>query len=193
MSNGRHGPSPRLVLITGCSGGGKSTLLEALAAHGHTTIREPGRMIVRQALAEGDDMLLPWKNPVGFAKRALAVARADLEKARRQSGPVIFDRGLLDAALALEHANGTPLEKTLSEDLPYSAPVFLAPPWRMLFENDRERQHGWDEAVLEYERIETALHRLKIGHLRLPKVPVDARVAFILKCLTLAAPRATDA
>ena len=38
----------RFVVITGCSGGGKSTLLDELGRRGHATIEEPGRRIVRE-------------------------------------------------------------------------------------------------------------------------------------------------
>ncbi|WP_409999599.1 AAA family ATPase [Rhizobium leguminosarum] len=49
----------RSVLISGCSGGGKSTLLAELAARGHAVVEEPGRRIVKQEL-EGDGAALPW-------------------------------------------------------------------------------------------------------------------------------------
>ncbi|MEL6962475.1 MAG: AAA family ATPase, partial [Pseudomonadota bacterium] len=35
------------VVISGCSGGGKSTLLEALKRLGHGVVEEPGRRIVQ--------------------------------------------------------------------------------------------------------------------------------------------------
>ncbi|MEO1705188.1 MAG: AAA family ATPase, partial [Pseudomonadota bacterium] len=41
------------ILITGCSGGGKSTLLAALAQQGHAVVREPGERIVRSEMASG--------------------------------------------------------------------------------------------------------------------------------------------
>jgi predicted ATPase len=36
----------RFVVISGCSGGGKSTLLAELARRGYRTVEEPGRRIV---------------------------------------------------------------------------------------------------------------------------------------------------
>lgn len=59
------------VLITGCSGGGKSTLLEELARRGHRTVREPGRRLIAQGIT-------PWDDRVGFLHAAVAMARADL-------------------------------------------------------------------------------------------------------------------
>jgi predicted ATPase len=41
----------RFVVISGCSGGGKSTLLKELAKRDHDVIDEPGRRIVKNAFA----------------------------------------------------------------------------------------------------------------------------------------------
>ncbi len=49
----------KLVVISGCSGGGKSTLLAELARRGHAVVEEPGRRIVAQELARGGPAL-PW-------------------------------------------------------------------------------------------------------------------------------------
>jgi predicted ATPase len=49
----------RFILLSGCSGGGKSTLLAELAQRGFATIEEPGRRVVREELASGGDAL-PW-------------------------------------------------------------------------------------------------------------------------------------
>jgi predicted ATPase len=43
-------PVDHLVVISGCSGGGKSTLLAELAQRGYGVVEEPGRRIVREEL-----------------------------------------------------------------------------------------------------------------------------------------------
>ena len=51
-----------LIVITGCSGGGKSTLLAELAGAGEQVFEEPGRQIVKeQDLIHGPAQ--PWTNP----------------------------------------------------------------------------------------------------------------------------------
>ena len=70
----------KLVVISGCSGGGKSTLLEELARHGHATVEEPGRRIVREEMA-GQGVALPWLDAVAFARRAMAMALEDQARA----------------------------------------------------------------------------------------------------------------
>ncbi len=66
----------RRILITGCSGGGKSTLLAELAARGFSVVEEPGRRIVREELESRGDAL-PWVNLAAFAQRAIALSIED--------------------------------------------------------------------------------------------------------------------
>ena len=47
------------VVISGCSGGGKSTLIAELSRRGFAVVSEPGRRIVAEELA-GDGKSLPW-------------------------------------------------------------------------------------------------------------------------------------
>ena len=46
------------VVISGCSGGGKSTLLAELGARGYAVFEEPGRAIVKEQLVSGGDALV---------------------------------------------------------------------------------------------------------------------------------------
>ena len=85
------------VMISGCSGGGKSTLLAELARRGYATVAEPGRRIIAEARA-GDGATLPWVDAAAFARRALEMSIADHEAA---SGLTFFDRGIVDAAVEI--------------------------------------------------------------------------------------------
>jgi predicted ATPase len=58
------------VTISGCSGGGKSTVLAELQQRGFATIEEPGRRIVAEEIKR-DGRALPWIDPVAFAGRAI--------------------------------------------------------------------------------------------------------------------------
>ncbi|PYN88080.1 MAG: hypothetical protein DMD87_11285 [Candidatus Rokuibacteriota bacterium] len=49
----------RFVVISGCSGGGKSTLVGELRRRGHSAVDEPGRRIVKEEL-KSDGSALPW-------------------------------------------------------------------------------------------------------------------------------------
>jgi predicted ATPase len=172
----------QFVVISGCSGGGKSTLLAELQRRGHAVVEEPGRRIVREELA-GDGAALPWIDPTAFARRAVAVALADREAAEGQEGWVFFDRGLIDAAAALEHATGEAVLAPLGRAHRYHRQVFLTPPWPEIYVNDPERPHGFEAARAEYGRLLEAYAALGYAVSILPKTDVAARADFLLEAL----------
>lgn len=175
MNAGEH----RFFVLSGCSGGGKSTLLSELAERGYATVEEPGRRIVRQEIDSGGTAL-PWRDPAAFALRAVAMAQEDLQSAQAAKGPVFFDRGLVDAAAALEHATATPALEALCNPRPYHQMIFLAPPWPELFGKDTERRHDFDAAVNEYERLVRTYRSLDYKIVSLPRAPVRDRADFVV-------------
>lgn len=173
--------SDRFVVLSGCSGGGKSSLLAELARRGFATVEEPGRRIVAEEVANGGSAL-PWVDAAAFARRAIDMALADIESAPGE-GWVFFDRGLVDAAAALEHLTGEPLVQRLVRAHGYYRQVFLTPPWPEIYVTDPERQHGYDEAVAEYHRLVQAYAALDHEAVVLPKVDVAARADFVMAML----------
>jgi predicted ATPase len=172
----------RFVLITGCSGGGKSTLLAELAARGHAVVEEPGRRIVREELASGGQAL-PWVDSEAFLRRAIEMALADREAARACEGWVFFDRGLIDAASGLESVTREPVLRALGAQHRYHRRVFVAPPWPEIYETDPERRHGFEAGLVEYRRMEAELPELAYEVIVLPKTTVAARADFVLRAL----------
>ena len=140
---------------------------------------EPGRRIVSDELSRNGEAL-PWVNLKKFAGRAVEMARSDLKRMQEFDGIVFFDRGMVDAAVALEFAGGESYRSVLGVTRQYSKTVFLAPPWPEIFKNDAARKHGFREAKGEYLRLETALADMGYDTCELPKVPVLDRVAFVL-------------
>ena len=167
------------VVISGCSGGGKSTLLDELGQQGHPVVPEPGRRIVAEETRR-DGRALPWIDLHAFAERAIAMAVEDREVMRKTAGWVFFDRGVVDAAAALEHASGTPVLARLGTCHRYHRRVFLTPPWPEIYLRDDERRHDLDAAVDEYERLLTAYQTLGYDTIILPRLGVKDRAAFIL-------------
>jgi predicted ATPase len=173
----------RFVVISGCSGGGKSTLLAELVKRGRLVVEEPGRRIVQEELA-GSGAALPWVDPAAFARRAMAVALADRMAARRLSGWVFFDRGLIDAAAALQHATGEAALDSVCQLHRYHRRVFFAPPWPEIYATDVERRHQLEAAILEYDRLLTVYPSLGYEVIILPKTAVSERADFILRTLS---------
>jgi predicted ATPase len=174
----------RFIILSGCSGGGKSTLLTALKLRGYHIVEEPGRRIVIEEL-QGDGSALPWVDAPAFARRAITMSLADRKDAMALAGTVFFDRGLIDAASALEHLTGEPALASLGRMHRYSRHVFLTPPWPEIYVGDRERRHDFSAAVEEYERLTAAYPTLGYEVSVVPKISVEERADFVLSVLGL--------
>ncbi|MCO6188353.1 AAA family ATPase [Rhizobium sp. L1K21] len=170
------------VLISGCSGGGKSTLLQELSARGYATVEEPGRRIVQEEKASGGKAL-PWIDMEAFARRAIDMALVDHAAHEDAQNWAFFDRGLIDALAALQHTTGAPLDEKLAASHRYNTMVFITPPWPEIYASDPERRHGLNDAIAEYERLLQTFPSLGYTIILLPKTPVGERADFILRCL----------
>lgn len=173
----------RFVVISGCSGGGKSALLAELRRRGHSVVEEPGRRIIAEEL-NGAGTALPWVDLAAFAQRAIDMALRDRVTAKEGDGWVFFDRGLVDAAAALEHATGKPVLKNLAEHR-YHQRVFMTPPWPEIYVQDEERRHGLDDAAAEYARLLAAFSALSYDVEILPKVGISQRADLIIERLSM--------
>ncbi|PWB84430.1 MAG: ATPase [Methylocystaceae bacterium] len=171
----------RFVVISGCSGGGKSTLLNELKRRGYEVIEEPGRRIIAEEL-DGSGHAAPWVDLAAFAERAVEMSLRDRDRAESMPGVVFFDRGLIDAAAALEHATGKPILKAYSKER-YNPRVFMTPPWPEIYANDADRRHGLQEAIEEYERLLVVFTSLDYVIEVLPKIGVAQRADIVIEGL----------
>jgi predicted ATPase len=170
------------IIISGCSGGGKSTLLAELRRRGFSTVDEPGRRIVAEELDRGGNAL-PWVDAVAFCRRAVEVSLADRAIADASARWVFFDRGLIDAIAALERLTGEPVVQNLGRSHRYNKRVFLVPPWPEIYMLDQERRHDLREALAEYDRLMSVYPSLGYDIDILPKVSVVERANWILTSL----------
>jgi len=169
----------RFVIISGCSGGGKSSILSELKCRGHNVVEEPGRRIIVEEL-KGGGTALPWSDLAAFAQRAITMSLYDRAIAAETQGLVFFDRGLIDAAAALQHASGTQVLTTYALER-YNRRVFVTPPWPEIYVNDADRRHTFHEAVAEHERLLAAFATLDYTVEVLPKVDIVKRAEIILE------------
>jgi predicted ATPase len=126
---------------------------------------------------------LPWVDAVAFLRRAIDVSLADRAAADASARWVFFDRGLIDAAAALEHLTGERVVESLGVVYRYNKRVFLAPPWPEIYTLDQERRHGLSAAVAEYNRLIDVYPSLGYDIHVLPKVSVAERANWILASL----------
>jgi predicted ATPase len=172
----------RFVVISGCSGGGKSTLLAELGRRGYTVIEEPGRRIVMEEMNNGGSAL-PWVDMAAFAHRAIMMALVDRSSAPVSGAWIFFDRSLIDAAVALQQLTREPVLEQFGQTHRYHHRVFLAPPWPELYMIDRERRHKPAAAVAGYYRLLKAYPSLGYEVSVLPRVGVVERAEFVLRML----------
>lgn len=176
--------SSRFVIITGCSGGGKSSLLAELARRGSRTFPEPGRQIVKEQTLIGGPAF-PARDGVLFSELCISRTINRMVEAADAEDFVFFDRGLIDplshwAKLGLEApAHWTEAAKRFR----FHRKVFVAPPWPEIFENDSERRHSFDDALSDYPVLLQIYRDFGYETTLLPKLPVSERADFVLSTL----------
>lgn len=176
-----HEAMGKLFVITGGPGSGKTSLIEALATCGYRTTVEAGRSIIREQLELGGQAL-PWSNATAFAELMLKREIQSYRKASASAQLVFFDRGIPDVVgfLRLMSLPVPPLAELSARDLRYDRRVFIAPPWRDIFEQDAERQQTFTLAVATYDAMVTEYTHRGYELLPLPLASIDERVQFVL-------------
>lgn len=165
-------------VITGCSGGGKSTLLGELERRGYKVRHEHGREVARSGL-------FPDRDPLRFALAVTELEIADHERMSMGETSPLFDRSLIDQVAFLRFRD-LPVPAFLAEATRryrYAQPVFIAPPWPEIYENDAERHHDFRTALGEYRRLRRNYARLGYDLVDLPRTDVAARADFVERAL----------
>lgn len=168
-------------VLTGGPGAGKTTLIETLASMGYATTPEAGRGIIRDQVAIGGSAL-PWADRALYAELMLSWDMRSHALARRQRGPVFFDRGIPDVKGYLVLC-GLPVPAHVQravETIRYAPMVFLLPPWREIFGQDAERRQSFDEAERTCEMMRQTYRAAGYRIVAVPRAPVTERAAFVL-------------
>ena len=169
------------VIISGCSSGGKSTLLQELSDRGFATVEEPGRRIVDQQLACGGKAL-PWHDPRAFIHQVTELAIKDRQFPRADKW-IFFDRSLIDAASAMQAMDSAKSTDYLKSQFRYHNQVFLTPPWPEIYVEDTARRHSLQNAMEEYNRLLTSYPDLGYEINVIPKINVSKRADYVLTAL----------
>jgi len=171
------------VVISGGPGAGKTALLEELRRRGYSCSSEVAREIIQEQVSAGGDAL-PWADRERYARQMLNRSVAAFEESLRIGSPVFFDRGIPDTlcyvrlvglSCELEHEAAIMCDRHR-----YWRQVFLAPPWREIYETDSERRQDFDEAVKTYSLMQKTYEDCGYEVVQIPLASVEERAAFLL-------------
>ena len=121
------------------------------------------------------------EEPLKFALAMLERERLSFERAKKGE-TTVYDRGFADIVgfLRLE---SMPIPTEVDEacrGLRYSGPIFRAPPWREIFQQDSERIQNWKEALASDAAVTRAWHDFGYDLIDLPLTAPSERASFVL-------------
>ncbi|WP_372365512.1 AAA family ATPase [Candidatus Uabimicrobium sp. HlEnr_7] len=163
------------IVISGCSGGGKSSLIAALAQRNFSVMPEPGRLIVKEQMKK-NSTALPWINIQQFRNLALAKSIENFRNASNQL--TFFDRSIIDSIPASGSHNKF---YNAAHKFRYNSNVFFAPPWPEIYKNDAERKHSLEEAISEFDHLVDIYKKYNYRITFLPRISIVSRVEFVLQ------------
>ncbi|HHT9690319.1 TPA: AAA family ATPase [Legionella pneumophila] len=178
----------KLIVITGCSGGGKSTLISELSKMGYAVVHEAATEIVKEQLAINGEMT-PWQNPHDFCKLLIARSIDDFLRAKSITDIpekiIFFDRSYLEGIRYYKALNTTDPSKYdyFINDLRYFDTVFVTPPWEEIYCNNEMRKHSFAKSIDDFERVVSFYPKYGYQTIELPKIDVRGRAQFILSSI----------
>ncbi len=176
-----EGSAGKRVIVSGCSGGGKSALMAELERRGFAVHHEAGRQVVKEQLHIGGDAL-PWADAAKFIELTVSRTMHAMIRAGVSGELAFFDRGIIDQISGAD-VMGLPVAPHLREAARLfrrHGTVFLVPPWREIYRRDAERRHGFEEAAAAYGPLRAAYEAHGYDIVELPKTSVAARADLVI-------------
>jgi predicted ATPase len=169
----------KLIVISGCSGGGKSTLLSELSHVGYAVVPEIGREVYKEFADIAAD------NPIFMCETIIERSVASYHQATIKTATldeaVFFDRSFLECVSYYQSSKMADSHKYdhLIDELRYYPIILMTPPWKEIFVQDEERKHTFADAATEYARLLESYPKYGYEIVELPKVSVKERVQFL--------------
>ncbi|PAM94375.1 ATPase [Flavobacterium sp. IR1] len=171
-------------VITGGPGVGKTTLIEKLSDYGFQIVHEDARRIIKEQI-ETNNEGLPWKQKDLFAQLMLEASLKSYNETSSKNGSEItfFDRGILDTICYMKMEQ-LPLSKeiiALATQHSYNKNVFILPPWKEIYQTDKERKQNWEEAEFTFDIMKETYLEYDYNIIEVPKINIAERVKFIIE------------
>lgn len=164
-------------VITGAPSSGKTTVIEGLAEKGFRVKHEVARAYIDQRLAAGETLEQIKVDPLSF-ERHILLTKVDIEKRLPPGQTIFLDRAIPDSIAYFE-----------LEGLDVAEPLGLSRLWRyrrvflferLPFEKDQVRWEDRNQAALLEKMLNRAYTGLDYQIIRVPVLPVDERIDFVL-------------
>ena len=178
--------NPNLFVLTGGPGAGKTTVLLELEKRGYRVAPEVARQIIQEQVCTGGTAL-PWADRKLYTGLMLARSIESYTARTPALQPTFSDRGIPDT-LGYARLIGLEVDDAIRmacDRYRYAARVFLAPPWKEIYQTDTERKQDFAEAVRTYETIAKVYQECGFEIVELPRSEPSARAEFILGHLRL--------
>ena len=175
-----------LIVVSGGPGSGKTTVLNELAARGFPFAPEVARQIIQEQMQSGG-VALPWGDREAYTLLMLERSIRSYLVSTPASRPMFCDRGIPDT-LCYARLIGLSDEGFILDacgQYRYAPLVFLAPPWREIYETDGERKQDFAEAERTFHQMVEVYRQCDYVTAELPRATPAARAEFILEHLRL--------
>jgi len=159
-------------------------MLRELAKLGFRVADEVARQIIQEQVASGGTAL-PWSDRQAYTSLMLQRSTESYLSCTPASAPVFTDRGIPDS---LGYARLIGLEDVAAIESAcrryrYARLVFLAPPWKEIYQTDSERKQDYVEAERTYAVIRGVYQDCGYEICVLPRIAPVARARWVLERL----------
>ena len=170
-------------VITGGPSTGKTSIISILQQKGFVCVDEMARQVIREQL-ELKTNYLPWADLERFSEIVVERMITQIKKLHPEDIH-FFDRGIPDVIAYMKKAD-IPFSDNfyqLAEKFRYNNKVFIAPPWKEIYEQDNERREDYEEAEILYEHLKITYQELDYKVVDIPKGRTEERAKFIIEQL----------
>ena len=170
---------PRLIVITGAPGTGKTAILRALestVAH----VPEPAREVLAEQRAIGGTGT-PQSDPSRFVELLLERSVEKHKAALRRGQSALFDRGIPDCVAYARQLGGDPEPcRRAAAVYRYAPTVLVTRPWAEIYTTDDERKMSFEATLPFQQMMEEAYEEAGYELVEIPRGPIEERGAFVL-------------